>query len=57
MIENFIDTALSVISGVRILDIVDIAIVAFAIYQPDPGQAVGEGAVVSHRYHAFIQYF
>ena len=33
MIENFIDTALSVISGVRILDIVDIAIVAFAIYK------------------------
>lgn len=33
MIENFIDTALSVISGVRILDIVDIAIVAFVIYK------------------------
>ena len=33
VIENFIDTALSVISGVRILDIVDIAIVAFAIYK------------------------
>ena len=33
MIKNFIDTALSVISGVRILDIVDIAIVAFAIYK------------------------
>ena len=33
MFDNFLSTAVSVLSGIRIMDIVDIAIVAFAIYK------------------------
>ncbi len=33
MLQNFFDTVVSVISGIRIMDIVDIAIVAFAVYK------------------------